>query len=206
MKKVVSQHDLIYEIPPRNWEDGFPIGNGHFGGMVWQPEDPDRIVFGITKLDVWDYRYEEPIVVPFDRYRELVKTDPKQAVREIYEEPVYEAPYPCPKPCGRLSIGIDEGFLPLNATLFTQNQRLRLDKATVECEYELSTKAVKLEGFVATDRNVLVIHVENTWVHGRFKAPHTQSISLEREIDGNLGMRGAPGPRNNIHRTNRRHQ
>ena len=43
---MVAQHDVVYEVPPRNWEDGFPIGNGHFGGMVWQPEDPDRVVHG----------------------------------------------------------------------------------------------------------------------------------------------------------------
>lgn len=188
MNGLASYHDLLYEIPPRNWEDGFPIGNGHFGGMVWQPEGPDKIVFGLTKLDVWDYRYEDPPVVPFERYRKLLETDPEKAVGEVYDEQEYGAPYPCPKPCGRLSIGIDEGFLPLNATLFSQMQRLSLDRGVVECDYEISTKAVRVSGFVATGQNLLAVRVENMWTHDRFTSDHTQQITLEREIDELLGM------------------
>jgi alpha-L-fucosidase 2 len=185
---MATQHDLIYEVAPRTWADGFPIGNGHFGAMIWQPEDPDRLVFGVTKLDVWDYRFREDPLVPFDRFKELLKTDPEQARRAIREEPGYDVPYPCPKPCGTLSLGIDEGFLPLNATLCRQSQRLRLVDATVECEYELSTKAVRVQGFVAPEANVLAIRVENTWVHDHFRQAHRQPIVLSREFDETLGL------------------
>ena len=184
---MVRQHDLIYRTPPRIWTDGFPIGNGHFGGMVWQPEGPDRITFGITKLDVWDYRYQDTEMVPFDRYRRLLKTDPERAVAEVRGEQGYEAPYPSPKPCGRLSLGIDEGFLPLNATLHSQEQRLNLYDAKVECRYEISTRAVEVEGFVSAHDNVMAIEVRNTWVHDRFEGSNVQQITLEREIDENLG-------------------
>ena len=187
-QSVVSQHDLVYKTPPRVWQDGFPIGNGHFGGMVWQPEDPDRITIGITKLDVWDHRHGEMNLVSFDRYRGLLESDPEKAVKEIYDEPDYSAPYPSPKPCGRLTIGIDEGFLPLNATLRDQRQLLKLHSATIECEYEISTKSVKVAGFVSAQKNILAIRVSNTWVHSRFKGDQSQTITLEREIDELLGI------------------
>lgn len=187
-RRMVSQHDLIYETPPRIWQDGFPIGNGQFGGMVWQPEGPDRITFGITKLDVWDHRHGEMNLVPFDQFRKLLETDPDRAVKEIYDEPGYTAPYPCPKPCGRLTIGIDEGFLPLNATLRDQSQQLRLHEASIECSYEISTKAVKVTGFVSANQNILAIRVSNTWAHSKLKGVQTQTITLEREIDELLGI------------------
>jgi alpha-L-fucosidase 2 len=185
---MVGQHDLIYRTPPRIWTDGFPAGNGHFGGMVWQPEGPDRICIGITKLDVWDYRCKHYDLAPFDRFRHLLKTDPKLAVAKIYAEPGYDAPYPSPKLCGKLTIGVDEGFLPLSATIHSQSQRLRLYDATVECEYEISTRAVVAEAFVSAHENVLAAQISNTWVHDRFKSADRQLISLEREIDETLGI------------------
>jgi len=43
-RDAVSRHDVGHEVPPRTGEDGFPVGNGHVGGMVRQPEVPSRIV------------------------------------------------------------------------------------------------------------------------------------------------------------------
>jgi len=36
-QSFLKQHNLVYELPPRNKLDGFPLGNGHLGGMVYAP-------------------------------------------------------------------------------------------------------------------------------------------------------------------------
>jgi hypothetical protein len=53
LKSFLTQHDIIYEVPPTIWQDGFPVGNGQMGALVYQPEGME---FGITKQDVWDRR------------------------------------------------------------------------------------------------------------------------------------------------------
>ena len=185
--RMVQQHDLVYEIPPRVWEDGFPIGNGHLGAMVWQPEGPDRIELGITKLDVWDRRTQQAELLAFDRFKELLAADPESARRALASEPAYDAPYPCPKLCGNVSIGLDEAFLPLAGSLYDQIQRLSLSDATVTVEYEVSFKRVRIEAFVHAETNVLCLRVGNSWVHETLCPATKQRITISRETDESLG-------------------
>jgi len=67
-EQFIARHNLIYETAPKVWQEGFPIGNGHFGALVYQPQD---IQFAISKLDVWDRRADLPPKVPFDRFKKL---------------------------------------------------------------------------------------------------------------------------------------
>jgi hypothetical protein len=50
MDSYLAQHDLICEVPPREWEEGIPLGNGDMGALVWGDGDPLRIT--LDKYDV----------------------------------------------------------------------------------------------------------------------------------------------------------
>lgn len=186
LQRFVQQHDLIYHEAPRYWEDGFPVGNGHFGGMVWQPLG---IEIGLCKLDVWDRRTGLPDKVPFDRLKELFRSDPQRANEELAAEAERSVDYPYPKPLGRIRVDIEHDFLPLYQSVFAQTQRLRLYEATVTCRYESNYKATRLDCYVASDQNLLVAEVQDEWLHpGLDSNRMKQRVSLFREYDEVLGM------------------
>ena len=35
-----AAHRLVHTKPPHQWHDGFPLGNGALGAMVWGDGDP----------------------------------------------------------------------------------------------------------------------------------------------------------------------
>ena len=45
-------HRLIFENSPENWQNGFPVGNGIFGGLVYQPEET-VMELAFTRLNLW---------------------------------------------------------------------------------------------------------------------------------------------------------
>ncbi len=186
LRRHVTQHDIIYEVPPRFWEDGFPLGNGHFGGMVWQPSG---IEIGLNKLDVWDRRVQNPPHVPFDRLKELFETAPEQANAELRAEAERSDDFPYPKPLGRVRIDIEHDFLPMYQSIHHQTQRLRLFDGTVECAYETNHKATRFDCWVDSDSNVLVVDAQDEWLHERFADDRQrQRVSIFREYDEILGM------------------
>lgn len=48
----LSQHDIVYLDPDYNGFNGFPLGNGDLGGMVWCNED--GLQLQINKIDLYD--------------------------------------------------------------------------------------------------------------------------------------------------------
>jgi alpha-L-fucosidase 2 len=47
----LSQHDIVYQVPPRLGEQGMPIGDGDLGAMLWCPDGEVRLQ--INKTDLW---------------------------------------------------------------------------------------------------------------------------------------------------------
>lgn len=48
----LSQHDIVYLDPDYNGFNGFPLGNGDLGGMVWCNED--GLQWQVNKIDLYD--------------------------------------------------------------------------------------------------------------------------------------------------------
>ena len=51
MRKYLASHDLVYESPPKIWQDALVCGNGDLGTMFFAPFFPE---FLINKVDIWD--------------------------------------------------------------------------------------------------------------------------------------------------------
>jgi alpha-L-fucosidase 2 len=62
MGTYLSQHDLVYEQAPREWEEGIPLGNGDMGALIWGDGAPLRIT--LDKYDVWETRTNDPADCP----------------------------------------------------------------------------------------------------------------------------------------------
>ena len=54
MESFLSKHDIVYHAPPTSGWEGFPFGNGSYGGMYWT--EPEGIVFQANHTDT----LEEP--------------------------------------------------------------------------------------------------------------------------------------------------
>jgi alpha-L-fucosidase 2 len=52
-----SQHDIVYKRPSYKGYEGFPIGNGDLGGLIWTT--PTGIKLQINKSDAFDWQDEE---------------------------------------------------------------------------------------------------------------------------------------------------
>lgn len=48
-------HVLTHHLPPRRWQDGFPLGNGRLGVMVWGDGAP--LAFTLDHANLWDLRH-----------------------------------------------------------------------------------------------------------------------------------------------------
>ena len=48
----LSKHDLVYKIPAYEGFEGFPVGNGDLGGMVWNTNNGVEVQ--INKSDLFD--------------------------------------------------------------------------------------------------------------------------------------------------------
>jgi hypothetical protein len=50
----VAEQRIVHKRPPLRWEDGFPLGNGQVGVMMWGGGEP--LAFTLDKADLWDLR------------------------------------------------------------------------------------------------------------------------------------------------------
>ena len=53
----LSRHDIVYRTPAYEGFEGFPIGNGDIGGMVWNTNTGLEVQ--INKNDLFDQSFEE---------------------------------------------------------------------------------------------------------------------------------------------------
>ena len=87
---LVSQYDLLFQRPPRNWQLGIPFGNGDVGILQWGT--PEEIFYGINKSDVWDRRFDEKQEVLVDnRTLEMLLDRAPETLKALLKES-YRAP------------------------------------------------------------------------------------------------------------------
>ena len=55
----VARHDLRYDAVPFTYFEGFILGNGELGAVLWFEED--RMVLSLDKADVWERRADQSL-------------------------------------------------------------------------------------------------------------------------------------------------
>jgi len=153
VRKLLSQHDLVYERAPEAWEQGIPLGNGIIGVLLWV--NGDRFVLTLDRADVWERRHEDWFNDPRFNYRTLralLKEGLFEELKYIFEDRLYneERPHPTRIPVGRFELYLGEH-------LHEFKSRLDLYNALVSGSIKASTSKVDYTLFVHSTRDVIVL-------------------------------------------------
>jgi len=106
---IAAQRDLRtpairhLAAPITRWDDGFPLGNGTLGALVWGGDSTINI--SLDRGDLWDER--RPAIFADSAWtwaamQQLVATDNMARFRQLFDEPYDNLPYPTKLPVGRL--------------------------------------------------------------------------------------------------------
>lgn len=148
----LSRHDVIYQSPMQLEAEGFPLGNGGMGGLIWTHDQ--GIELQINKNDVWSGPEDgagAPNAMCVPRHCARVKID--------FGMPVFSWTHLINNFEGRFS--------------------LKNGEATFRGQTGFSTTAIRT--WLPQDRNVWVIECDNAW-NGKFveNAGSLSTVSIER--------------------------
>jgi len=189
MDSYLAQHDLIYEVPPREWEEGIPLGNGDMGALVWGDGDPLRIT--LDKYDVWETRssWPEDPQYNYKGLRALIAAKRFDDAERIFTQEGSDSKHPAPTRLPMPRLEVDFAAQPRGYAA-----RLDLHGAMVAGTLTLPAGALTWSAFIHSEENVLVL---------QFKLPagaqlNNLKLSLDH-LDGaarrRLAVMGYPAPK-----------
>ncbi len=181
---AVSAHCIVHRRAPREWHEGFPLGNGAIGAMLWGDGNP--LCLTLDKTDLWDLRsddaYQEHPDFSYAGLRRLIAEGRFDEAQEIFEARHWRD-----NPIGPTKVSIGRAELSLGAA------------ASYECCLDLGTAGVtgtlrtaagehRLQAFVHRGRNVVCLRVT--------AAPPEARLSLTplAEMNDSLAALGHPAP------------
>jgi len=164
VKTILKRHDIVLDRPVASPYEGLVLGNADMGATIFGP--PERLVFRLGKMDLWDARwngenYQQPL--PVSQLKELVA----KLGSELDKEPFplgrddawkgKEKIYPCMRMGADILVRVANGqAMPLAPT-----QRLCLEDGSFEMEIPLGwfpeSPKIICRAFVSWQRNVLVL-------------------------------------------------
>lgn len=129
----LPRHDLRFENLSTSWDEGFPLGNGMIGCLVWQKGNNLRL--SLDRADLWDLRPMKGLHRPEFRYSWIIEQVRKKEyaiVQEYFDAPYEKEPAPTKIPGGALEFGIgDWGAV--------QSARLSLSGAACDIAWQNGT-------------------------------------------------------------------
>ncbi|MBL4879819.1 MAG: hypothetical protein JKX82_00710 [Oleispira sp.] len=138
----LSQHDIVYLSPTEEGYEGFPIGNGDLGAMVWTPAD--KLYFQINKTNTWDDA-PEGMFSPWEDKKNPEKSEHFTSLRS----------------CGQLMI---EPGLPAFDWMYLKDFEGRLSLADAQASWKAQGPLgnIQCRSFIASgDLPVMVVHYED---------------------------------------------
>ena len=104
MKKNLSSHSFAHLRVPECWNDGFPLGNGFLGAMLWGNGNPLNLT--LDCVDLWDLRIKTEFInhpnYTYAGLRRLVKERRFDEAIKIFETQERKENPICPT---KISIG-----------------------------------------------------------------------------------------------------
>ncbi len=148
-------HGFRHQSAPRIWQDGFPLGNGFLGAMLWGDGNPLNLTLDCT--DLWDSRtdahsWREHPSHTYQHLRELIEAKRYDEAETIFGTPT-NAPAPTKISIGRAVVGIG------SATEY--DCRIDLDRALVTGTLRTDQGDTALTAFVYRTRNVLCLRLQS---------------------------------------------
>jgi alpha-L-fucosidase 2 len=152
-----SSHQLVYRNASLKWHQGFPLGNGVIGVMVWGDGNP--LAFTLDHAELWDLRshdsYQDDSRFNYVNLRRLVDEKRFEEIDEVFERRQLRD-----NPVGPTKVSIGRLEIELG-TAQNYEMTLDIDKGVLKgsiyadgCEYAIS-------GFVHKRRNVLCLRISS---------------------------------------------
>ena len=167
----VARHDLRYDALPCTYFEGFILGNGDLGAVLWFEED--RMVLSLDKADVWERRADQSLEPGMD-YRTAL-----QQVRDGSFDPscrVFDPVRPPDRVWGnKLPIGRVEW--PLGQTPMALEGKIALYEAAFSLELRLEQGTLTVWGYLHAGENIVELEME---AHGKIPLP---TCSVARRLD-----------------------
>ncbi len=150
----LKQHDLVYEAAPLEWGQGFLLGNGDMGVVLWGDGGPLKLT--PDKIDVWELR-RNARVEPNCNYQTLKRVVEERRTDEYlkYFDWLVDlnGPYPAHLRMGRICL--DVGSEPTGF-----EGRLGLYDGTGTGTITYRDGSMDFRGLVHAENNVLVLEMD----------------------------------------------
>ena len=170
-RQRVARHDLQYDFIPGTYFEGFILGNGDLGAVLWFEED--RMVLSLDKADVWERRAEQSLEPGMD-YRTVL-----QQTRDGSFDPkcrLFDPVRPPDKIWGnKLPIGRVEWQLPQIPQ--SLEGKLSIYEAAFSLELRLDAGTLAIWGHLHALENLVEIQLET---RGNISLPPCQ---VARRLD-----------------------
>lgn len=151
----VAEQRIVHRRPPLRWEDGFPLGNGQVGVMMWGGGEP--LAFTLDKADLWDLRANtDYLSQPQCNYASLVRLVEEKRFAEVDE--IFEKRQGRDNPVGPTKISIGRAELRLG-TPGRYECSLDLGTASVAGTIETESARHRVQAFVHREQNVFCLRV-----------------------------------------------
>ena len=153
--RTASAHRITHRRAPTQWRDGFPLGNGDLGAMIW--DDGAPLAITLDKADLWDLRCNnEYMKHPDFNYGSLVRLVAEKRFAEVDE--VFERCQNRTNTVTPTKISIGRAAIDMGqATAYECH--LDLGTATLEGSVETASGVHHVKGFVHREMNVLCLRI-----------------------------------------------
>ena len=182
-------HTLTMSESPTIWQNGLPLGNGQFGGLLYEPDD-SIFEYAFTRLDLWKRHLVGPKRLPLEKFLKLYNTKGVDALMKELDKEFYDTERPCFKTGGFLNLSIDHwGDLGQENTQFVHSMALDIAHGEVKGVYEFSAKSTEWTALVSADEDVTAIHVADGYLHPQCTFDYYQRLELFRRLDEQANVR-----------------
>lgn len=183
-----TKDDLILDAPIDRWDEAIPCGNGLIGALLWG--DSSNIKISLDRADLWDLRMPEGYShkdFNWNTLKQWVAEKNIQKIRDFYNKPYTELPYPTKLPAGRIELDIDGNAEVVSFSLNLKNaiSTIKLDKGEIKSFVSAAKQVgmLKITGITAKAKLCPVPFGKKT------KGNHGQLSS-----GGDVGRLGYPQP------------
>lgn len=156
-KNFLKRHDMIFEKPAAQWDQGVPMGNGLLGTMVWGGGDRP-IKISLDRADIWELRNITPDYdgeFNWKTFTGYLKNQDKDKLNTFLLQD-RNKPHPTRFPVGRLEF-------TTKGKVVNHTMRFHLSDAVTTGRTETELGAVKWKTWVSVTNQVVVME---TWSEG----------------------------------------
>ena len=151
-----NRHDMIFEKPAKQWEQGVFMGNGLLGTVVWGGMDrPVKI--SLDRADIWDVRNATPDFehgYNWKTFSECMEKKEYDRFFQTFMSGMQDHPRPSRFHIGRMEL-IPKG------KMLSHTMRLRLADAVAEGTTVTDCGSIHWKTWVAATENLIIVEMES---------------------------------------------